>query len=275
MSNYDYLSLSKVSIPMPIVGKMVESALTTERIASWDSFYPEAMSILESEATVDSVFYSNAVELITNDRQRVKQLIEGSDPVNEHDLKIIGYYKARKFVYDTYSRDPFSYEYLMKLHSILMAGYDENAGKIRTENSPHRGYGTMTAVSYDIDHTEVEERLKELCKSAESTIRAGCIDRLLLITSVVSDFQSLSPFLNGNGRMYRLIAEYLMLRTGILAVRYMSVDKELYMDIKRHADAIHRSSVKKDDGMKDYLPFMISYLDGICRVNTNLNLMFP
>ena len=61
MAKYDYLSISKQSIPVDLVGNIVEMALITERIESWKTFYPEALSILEKEATIDSVYYSNTI----------------------------------------------------------------------------------------------------------------------------------------------------------------------------------------------------------------------
>lgn len=275
MPYYDYLSLTDASVPAIIVKRIVETALITERLENWESFYPEALSLLEKRATIDSVFYSNAIEMIIDDRGRVESLINGAEPKDNRDLKIIGYYNARQYVYDTFSDHPFTFDYVLKLHNVLMSAFDENAGKIRGKNNPHSGYGTMTAVSYYVDYTEVEERLKELCESAEKAIESHSVDRMLLITSIVSDFQSLSPFLNGNGRMYRLIGEYLMLRLGLKAIRYISLDKEFFLDIKHHANAIHRSSVKDKNGMKDYLPFLQNYLGGIYAIHKQLDLMFP
>lgn len=274
MANYDYLSISKQSIPVDLVGNIVEMALITERIESWKTFYPEALSILEKEATIDSVYYSNAIELITDDRARVEALIDGAEPIDKQDLKIIGYYNARKYVYESFNH-PFTVEYILNIHKILMSGFDENAGKIRCENRPHRGYGTMTAVSYYVDFSEVEDNLKAMCESVEATISAGSVDRMMLISSVITDFLSLSPFLNGNGRMYRLIIEYFMLRLKMNAIRYMSLDKELFTDIKRHVDAIHRASVKKEGGSRDYIPFMMNYLNDIYIIYRKLDSMFP
>jgi Fic family protein len=275
MAHYDYLSLSKHSIPVDLVGNIVEMALISERIESWKKFYPEAMSILERKATIDSVYYSNAIELITDDMARVEALIDGAEPVNTHDLKIIGYLNARQFVYETYSDHPFTVEYVLELHRILMSGFDENAGKIRCENRPHRGFCTMTAVSYYIDFSEVEDDLKAMCESVEIAIADGSVDRMMLISSIISDFLSLSPFLNGNGRMYRLLIEYFMLRLNMNAIRYVSLNKELFLDVKRHVLAIHRTSVMKEEGSKDYIPFMLNYLSYIYVIYRKLDSMFP
>jgi len=275
MARYDYLALSKQSIPIDIVGNIVEMALITERIESWIKIYPEAMSKLEREATIDSVFYSNAIELITDDRARVEALIDGAEPIDTHDLKIIGYYNARKFVYETYSDHPFTVDYLLELHKILMSGFDKNAGKLRKENRPHRGYGTMTAVSYYVDYSEVEDSLQAMCESVETAISVGSVDRMVLISSIISDFFSLSPFLNGNGRMYRLLIEYFMLRLNMSAIRYMSLNRELFIDIKHHADAIHRTSVRPEEGSRDYTPFMMNYMSDICVIHKRLDFMFP
>lgn len=275
MAHYDYLSLSRQSIPVDLVGNIVEMALITERIESWKLFYPEAMNILERRATIDSVYYSNAIELITDDRARVEALIDGAEPVDTHDLKIIGYYNARKFVYETYSDHPFTLDYILELHRVLMSGFDKNAGKLRHENRPHRGFGTMTAVSYYVDFSEVEGNLKAMCESVETAISAGSVDRMMLVSSIISDFLSLSPFLNGNGRMYRLLIEYFMLRLKMNAIRYMSLDKEFFSNIKRHADAIHRSSVRKEEGSTDYIPFMMTYSSDIYTIHKRLDSMFP
>ena len=81
--------------------------------------------------------------------------------------------------------------------------------------------------------------------------------------------------IHGNGRMSRLLTEYLLVRTGFDMVRYQPLDRFTYTDLRRYVSSIYKTSSQRAVVPRESMPFTEIILDHLDCMSTNLNIMFP
>ena len=90
----------------------------------------------------------------------------------------------------------------------------------------------------------------------------GEIDPLLLIPSYVLDFLCIHPFLDGNGRMARLLTLLLMYRAGYEVGRYISLEKVIENHREGYYESLYSSSQGWHEGTHSLLSWW-SYFLGV------------
>jgi Fic family protein len=92
-------------------------------------------------------------------------------------------------------------------------------------------------------------------------IGEGIIDPLLLIPLFIHDFLCIHPFIDGNGRMSRLLTTLLLYRSGYFVGRYISLEAKIAKNKDFYYDALQQSQTGWHEGTDDPTPF-IKYILG-------------
>ena len=64
--------------------------------------------------------------------------------------------------------------------------------------------------------------MQELCDEYNRALGEGVVDPLILIPLFIHDFLCIHPFIDGNGRMSRLLTTLLLYRSGYYCLLYTS-----------------------------------------------------
>lgn len=83
---------------------------------------------------------------------------------------------------------------------------------------------------------------------------------LLLVASYALDFLCIHPFLDGNGRMARLLTLLLLYREGYEVGRFISLERTVERQREGYYDALFQSSQGWHDGRHDPLPWWEYFL---------------
>ena len=89
----------------------------------------------------------------------------------------------------------------------------------------------------------------------------GSVDPLLIIPCFIHDFLCIHPFIDGNGRMSRLLTTLLLYRSGYEIGKYISLEAKIAHTKEDYYDALEASQHGWHDGKDDPTPF-IKYLLG-------------
>ena len=84
------------------------------------------------------------------------------------------------------------------------------------------------------------------------------IPALMLIPCFVLDFLCIHPFLDGNGRVSRLLTVLLLYLSGYDIVRYISYEGQISRYKDGYYEALQVSSESWHENRNDYVPFIIS-----------------
>jgi Fic family protein len=99
----------------------------------------------------------------------------------------------------------------------------------------------------------LHERLNEMEQAREW-------DPLLLIPFYVLDFLCIHPFLDGNGRLARLIALLLLYHHGYEVGRYVSLERIIEHSKQSYYDTLYSSSQQWHKSRHDLLPWTEYFL---------------
>lgn len=208
----DYVEL------MPIVGKANRAIATLEGL-----FYgiPNP-NVLLSPITTQEAVLSSKIEGTQADFEEVLKFEAGetpAEPSRREDIhEIMNYRKALRFSENLLQDRPFCLNTLLKLHEVLMdsvRGYNKARGKFRiTQN----WIGTQgSPIEQAVFVPPSPQHLQQDLHHWESYWHADAPDSLIQLALIHAQFEILHPFLDGNGRIGRMIIPLFLFEKKILS----------------------------------------------------------
>ena len=101
--------------------------------------------------------------------------------------------------------------------------------------------------------------MQELCDEYNRALGEGVVDPLILIPLFIHDFLCIHPFIDGNGRMSRLLTTLLLYRSGYYVGKYISLEAKIAKNKDLYYDALYDSQIGWHENEDDATPF-IKYL---------------
>ena len=108
---------------------------------------------------------------------------------------------------------------------------------------------------------ETPEAMLELCEAYNFAVGEGKVDPLLIIPRFIHDFLCIHPFIDGNGRMSRLLTTLLLYRCGYEIGKYISLEAKIARTKESYYDTLEASQTGWHEGKDDPTAF-IKYLLG-------------
>jgi Fic family protein len=206
-----------------------EFELSKEQIAQFKE-YDKKMDIVHLQKvdwdrfTKEFTYNTNAIEGSTVALKEVEALVDRIEKPQSYDeLETINVAKAIDHVKAT--KDKLSLNLILKLHRMCFDGTKIFAGKIRDvdvvvmdnqRNVIHRG----------APFSEVETLLDELVNWYEK--HKNKYPPLLLAALVHNEFENIHPFQDGNGRVGRLLLNYVLLKHDYPPINIKLKDRQKY-----------------------------------------------
>lgn len=107
---------------------------------------------------------------------------------------------------------------------------------------------------------QTPEAMESLVWHYNEAAEERIVHELILIAAFVLDFLVTHPFLDGNGRLSRLLTLLLLYQSGYKVVRYVSLEKIIWDSSEQYYDALYRSSLRWHEGEHDIRPWLGYFL---------------
>ena len=276
MRFFDYSFIKEYALPIGRLETLCELYLTEERIQLWLQLYPNAMSMLRKQRIIDDINSTHTIERMSADKLDVTKIIESdSKPTNIDEMKVMGQFEAIAYWESLVTKDNVEPEDILGLHRSLMVRHDGNAGKYRSKDFPHIGYGTATTIKKPANTKETRYALHQFCKSYNESSHDSSLNKLALAICSTVDYFSISPFDNGNGRMYRMILAMFLERAGITTHLYSSLEKQILLNLDNHFTALRMSTNGWNGDFYGYDAFINDIVYDLHQCTIELNRSFP
>jgi Fic family protein len=227
--------------------------------------HPAGLDTLREIAVIQSTEASNAIENVRAPRARIAALVsERTTPRNRSEQEIAGYRYALERIHANGDDIPFEPRYVEQIHGYLyrFTG-DRTAGRWkRLDNAVEERHpdGSVVERFTPVPADETPDAMERLHGAFNRAFDDRSYPPLLLSAAYLLDFLVIHPFRDGNGRMARLIALWLLYIAGHEVGRYVSVEKLIEESRETYYASLARSTSGWHDGTHDLGPWTDYYL---------------
>lgn len=263
MRKFDY-SFLKNGIPGNIVGTIgiISDLNAKNQIRKMQ--YEQAFEELRKKAIIESVKGSNEIEGIVTTEERIKDLIEGATPVTHDEKEILGYKDALNLIHTENKNLDVSRDVILMFHRMM----EENVNPIEAGNFKSRDNlimeympdGSRRVRFNPVKANETEQAIEQLLLAYYDARQDMEIPVLFLIPCFIVDFLCIHPFLDGNGRVSRLLTVLMLYIAGYDIGKYISVENQINEYKESYYAALEQSSDGWHDNKNDYTPFIVNFL---------------
>ena len=183
---------------------------------------------LRQEFIIDTTYNSNAIEGNTLTLRETALIIQhgmtiAEKPIREH-LEVIGFKDAFYYIIELANQnEPLTLQAIKDIHSLVLMNDAQNKGRFRTVPVKILGASHDTAEPYKIN-----ELLTALLLDYQTWLQHE--HPLQAIARLHLEFESIHPFIDGNGRTGRLIINLELIKHGLLPVNIKFSDRLKYYD---------------------------------------------
>lgn len=218
---------------------------------------------LRDAAIIESVRGSSAIEGIVTTKARLAELVQGAEPLTHGEREMLGYRNALQEIYTPGFSADLSEDYIRHLHALLLGETSVQAGNYKQEDNwiqERDDRGRISVRFTPVPAAETPEAMGQLVLAFREAHQDARVNDLLLVACVVVDFLCIHPFMDGNGRVSRLLTTMLLQRVGFDICRYVSVEGMIDKHKAEYYDALKASSDGWHDNRNDYTPFALYLL---------------
>lgn len=232
MRHFDYTNLKDKTWDNEIVNYLSQIHEYKGKQATYVQNRTKELERLVEVAKVQSTEASNSIEGIRTTETRLRQLMnEKTTPRNRDEKEIAGYRDALNIVHENFEYIPLTSNYILQLHKILLSHTDSGFGgvfkNVQNYISAIDETGRRFTLFTPMTPYETPSAIQEICDAYNYAIGEGKVDPLLIIPVFIHDFLCIHPFLDGNGRMSRLLTTLLLYRAGYEVGKYISLEAKI------------------------------------------------
>ena len=218
-------------------------------------------------AKIRSTEASNAIEGIRTTSTRLKQIATSkAEPKNRSEEEIAGYRDALNIINENYDNISITPNYILQLHKILfqyspktIGGKFKNTQNYINEELPD---GSKRTIFVPLEPFITPDAIQNICDQYNRAISQGDVDPLILIPIFIHDFLCIHPFLDGNGRMSRLLTTLLLYKSGYWVGKYISLETKIAYTKNDYYSTLEQAQYGWYTSNENCTPF-VKYMLGI------------
>jgi Fic family protein len=226
---------------------------------------------LKRSVLVTSTGASTRIEGAKLSDAEVKKLIRGLSVqklADRDSQEVKGYHDLLQTIFDEYPNIPFSENMILELHTRLLRYSDKDerhrgAYKTLENNVEMRNAdGKVLSVLFETSPVYLTPKhMQELIAWTNDAFSSDRYHPLLITANFIVEFLKIHPFLDGNGRLSRVLTNLLLLRYGFAYAPYVSLEKLIEDSKTEYHVALRKSQTTFDTTKETALPWIEYFLD--------------
>ena len=185
------------------------------------------LKIIDEAEISEQVYNSNAIEnstLSLEETDKILLQIDLDRYVTEREIfEAKNLARVVSYIREKAKNQELNVEMLLLLHKMLMSNIqDDIAGRFR-----HEDEWVRVANHIAEDPLKISGKIDDMFVVYKTTLRENIIKRIALFHLT---FEHIHPFIDGNGRIGRVLNNYLLIREGFVTINIKFIDRNLYYD---------------------------------------------
>lgn len=266
MRKFDYVNLKNEKWDNEILGYIASIHEEKGKANIYIKQKPIELNKLVEIAKIQSTETSNTIEGIRTTNTRLKQLVnEKTTPKTRDEEEIAGYRDVLNTIHENFEFIQLSPNYILQLHKILYSHSQKGIGgkfkSVQNYISATDTNGNSYTLFTPLAPCETPQAIQDICDSFNKALAENEVDPLILIPMFIHDFLCIHPFLDGNGRMSRLLTTMLLYKCGYNIGKYISLEAKIAKNKDLYYDSLEKSQQGWHENKEDSSSF-IKYLLG-------------
>ncbi|MEM6772136.1 MAG: Fic family protein [Bacteroidota bacterium] len=233
---------------------------------------PEQLQTLKKLAAIHSIGSSTRIEGSSLSDEEVARLIDNMDITqlaSRDEQEVAGYYRVLDILQEQYEALTLSETLIKGLHNELL--------RFSAKDQHHRGdykkqsnrvvatdeAGNERTIFNTTSVMLTPEAMRAAVDWYNGAMEAGLRHPLIVVFTFIYEFLSIHPFQDGNGRLSRLLTNFLLLKAGYEFVLYRSLERGIEDNKKGYYKSLmlgQRYRGKEEEEIGRWLFFMLSTL---------------
>ena len=259
MKSLDQSFIEQQSIPIEFAGTLRALGEYRGKQELFGHQTPQILETLKQIAIVQSTESSNRIEGVVVGEERLKILMEKKTaPRDRPEAEVVGYRDALAKIHNLFESYDISPETILKIHQDMFRLTELPAGSWKPRDNTVEERlpdGSWVTRFIPVPAKDTPYFVQGLCERFNQLRAERRVDQLLLIHAFVFDFLCIHPFLDGNGRVSRLLTVLLLHQAGYDVGRYISLEKLIEESKETYYEVLHRTSVGWHEGKHQLLPW--------------------
>ncbi|MFW6233340.1 MAG: Fic family protein [Nanoarchaeota archaeon] len=194
--------------------------------------------------TEDFVYNTNAIEGSSVSEDEVPEILHKKKPETEDEIETKGVAKAVDYIRKT--NEDLSLNLLLKLHKLCFKGSKPFAGKFRDINVVIKN-SKGEIIHSGVPKNELNKYLKDIIKWYKEN--KNNFKPLVLAAIIHNQFEYIHPFQDGNGRVGRLLLNFILIKNNYPPINIMLENRQEYYHTLQE--------YQKNNKLKPTLEFLI------------------
>lgn len=225
---------------------------------------PDVLESLQNVAFIESVESSNRLERIETSRKVLRALLERrQEPTERQHTELVGYQDVLKTIHENHANMGLRASVVRQLHRDMLKYTGIPGGEYK--NSPNdivekNESGKILAVRFKtVPPHLTSQAMEDLHEGYQKALQQKH-EPLILIPNYVHDFLCIHPFMDGNGRIARLMTVLLLYKSGFDVGRYISLEKQVENSKEDYYKSLGLSDIGWREGQHDHIYFTTYFL---------------
>ncbi len=201
------------------------------------------LNLINESETAEQVYNSNAIEnstLSLDETEKILLQIDCDRFISERELfEAKNLARVISYINSNAKAKELDKELILFLHKMLISNIrDEIAGRFRLE-----GEWVRVGNHIGADPKHVETQLDGIFYNYYSTPQTHIVKRIALFHL---EFEHTHPFVDGNGRIGRILNNYLLIREGYVPINIKFIDRAKYYDAFQEFDKNQHTKIMEE-----------------------------
>ncbi|MFH0857052.1 MAG: Fic family protein [bacterium] len=233
--------------------------------------HPQTLNQLKRSVLITSSGSSTRIEGAKISDEELEKMLQGLkiDKFSDRDKQeALGYYELLENIFNSWKNLKFSESAIKHLHKELLKYVEKDEHhrgdykktENRVEMFDDRGKSIGIIFSPTPAYLTPKE-MQELVSWTEKALLGKKYHPLLIIGNFIVEFLKIHPFQDGNGRISRILTNFLFLKSGYLYVEYVSHEKLIEDNKAGYYLALRKSQKSFKTADENISPWLDFFLD--------------
>jgi Fic family protein len=244
------------------------------------SLAPDRLDALRHVATIESIGSSTRIEgskLTDREVEHLLAKLEVKSFAGRDEQEVAGYAEVMETVFHAWADIPITENHIKQLHRDLLIYSqkdDRHRGeykKLRNDVAAFDADGKMNGIVFETATPfETPQRMTELVAWLKDTRELGRLHPVLIVGIFIVTFLEIHPFLDGNGRLSRILTTLLLLQAGYAYVPYSSLESVVEHNKEGYYIALRQTQGTIRTEVPNWQPWLLFFLRALQKQKRHL-----